>query len=317
MLPHSAATIALKRLMGLTGTVNQLKNQCALYFLLIVLCVTRSQLTITAAKLYIIPYSILPDVVQNHIRVKLNDIVTVAIYILVPLLCGRSIASQHEFLKLTSSRGFSFNAFFTDELKLMKPIPVVIFLLTSGSGGYMLRLVCFIYDEWTNEFIPLVQTLQLLPALLIICQTLYQGYFLLLAFGNRDFLRTIVRPDHDTCLKQFWDHVLLNITLILHCASILAIVGFKYVDQHDLIIDLAVGEIMYRLFTVGALLYLIVKVEARSRKSIETSSKESSIASEDAQCSLKPSVEESTTEWDKSTSELVTTWSPKIVFVDV
>ncbi len=232
------------------------------------MCIVRTQLTISAADLSVT--TMLPEVIRRFIHVKANDIVTVVIYVVVPLLCGRSIVGQYGYLRMNSLRQLFFDAFFTPEVNLLKPVPILTILLTSASCGYLVRLVTFIYSEWTYSLNPLFQTLQFYPSLLLTFQTLYQGIFLLQAFGNRKFLRTIV-DDHDVCCRQLQHHVLLNFTLLLHCVSILAVVGFKYVDQDDLIVDLAMGEVAYRLFALGTFCCLIAKVQKEKGKSAETS----------------------------------------------
>lgn len=285
LVAHSGVSTALQRLIGLAGTVYELRKLCLPYVLLILLCIFRTGLTLTAAELNVIPYWILPETVEEYISVRLNDVVTVAIYVLVPFLCGRSIVGLYGSFQLTSLRQL-FN-----EVNPLKPIPIIIFVFTSVSAGYMLKLVYFIYNEWTKKFNPLVQTFQFTPALLIICQTLCQGIFFLQAFANRKHLDVILRPDYNTCLEQFQYNKLLNATLIVHCASILAVVWFKY-DQHDkLNTTLAVGEIVYRFFAVGTFVYLISRIQKNSNDGSTVTSKQPVLES---------------THCDPSTSKMVT-----------
>ncbi len=271
--PCRAATLALRMLMGLAGTANELRMICFLNFCLILLCVIRSRLTISGDDVSIFHTTIFPSFVRESIYVKINDLIVVAIWILVPVLCTRSIVGQWGFFSLTSLGQLFFDAFFTGKVNLLKVVPIITFLLTGASGVYMVKVIYFIYNEWTDTFNPLVQALQLYPAVTITCQTLYQGIFLLHAFGNEEFLYAALRCDYCACFKQLQSHILLNITLLVHCFSILAVVGSKYFDldqtllgDHDLIIELAIGEIVYRLFAVVAFCFLVREAQCFERE---------------------------------------------------
>ena len=207
---------------------------------------------------------------------KLNDLVVMAIWFLITILCALSIWGQHGVLGPTSFRN---NFFDIRRLGLSSWLLVGSdVLLTGASATYIPRLVYFIYTEWTSGFNPLVRTLQVCPALLMVIQTVYQGTFLLRAHAKPSSLRTIGSDRMNKCKEQLDNSTTLNVTLLLHCACITALVEHHNIEK-DIVLQLAVGETLYRLWAIFAFWHLRRKVGEYStetdEKPEETSENES------------------------------------------
>ena len=143
-------------------------------------------------------------------------------------------------------------------------------LLTGASATYIPRLIYFIYVEWTAGFDPLVQTLQMYPALLMVVQMLYQGTFLLRAYARPSSLRTIAKTHPKDCKLQLEANAVLNCTLLLHCICITAVIESCIIEK-NIVFQLAVGEMVYRLWAAVAFLHLRWKIEEHCDETDEQS----------------------------------------------
>ena len=204
--------------------------------------------------------------IDKYLSMKLNDPVVVIIWILITVLCALSIWGQHGVLGLTSFRN---NFFDIRHLALSSWLLVGLdVLLTGASATYIPRLVYFIYTEWTSGFNLLVQILQVCPALLMVIQTVYQGTFLLRAHAKPSSLRTIGNDDRMNECKMLNNSMRLNGTLLLHCACITALVEHHNIEK-DIVLQLAIGETLYRLWAIFAFWHLRRKVGEYSTETNE------------------------------------------------
>ena len=232
-----------------------------LNYLLVVLCIVRATLTIYPQ----FDVALIPSVpVIDNLSIKLNDVVVVGIWVLITGFCGFSIAGLYGILGLKSFRDLFFDIFYSRENQCLgllgRSMVVLAVLLTGASASYIPRLIYFIYVEWTSGFDPLVQTLQMYPALLMVVQTLYQGTFLLRAYSKPSSLMDIAKTNMDNCKVQLEANTALNLTLLLHCICITAVIEICVIEK-DIVLQLAVGEMVYRLWAVFAFLYLRWKIE--------------------------------------------------------
>ena len=196
-----------------------------LNYLLVVLCTARATLTVHPQY----DIALIPKVnVITRVSVSLNDVVVVGIWGLITVFCGLSIAGLYGVLELKSFCDLFFGIFYdkgNQHLGLRgRSMAVLAVLLTGTSASYIPRLVHFIYVEWASRFDPLVQTLQMYPALLMVVQTLYQGTFLLRAYARPSSLRTIAKTHPKDCKAQLEANTMLNFTLLLHCICIAAVI---------------------------------------------------------------------------------------------
>ena len=240
-----------------------------LNYLLVVLCIARATLTIYSQ----FDVALIPSVpVIDNLSIKLNDVVVVGIWVLITGFCGFSIAGLYGILGLKSFRDLFFDIFYSRENQCLgllgRSMVVLAVLLTGASASYIPRLIYFIYVEWTSGFDPLVQTLQMYPALLMVVQTLYQGTFLLRAYSKPSSLMDIAKTNMDNCKAQLEANTALNLTLLLHCICISAVIEICVIEK-DIVLQLAVGEMVYRLWAVVAFLYLKWKIEQCSDTSDE------------------------------------------------
>lgn len=135
----------------------------------------------------------------------------------------------------------------------------LVLALTAVSINYVLRMVYFIYDQWSIELSPLLQAMQMYPALLMGFQTLYQGSYMLKCL--------VYSPDKDTFDKrhqmqqqQLLDHIWLNFTFILHSFCIFIVIYFCTVEP-SIRWEMVTGEVAYRLFAVFIFRRLLQKLE--------------------------------------------------------
>ena len=188
--------------------------------------------------------------VLEYLSIKLNDIVEVAIWIFITILCAASIQRQHGVLGLTSLP----NIF--QYLKVLSWLFIVYDIIFSP----LLVAVYIqgqIYMEWTSGINPLVQTFQMFQVLVMIRYTVYQGIYLLRAYVNLPSLRTNSNDLMNEYLMQLDSNVILNL-LLLFRAFIPALEdtekGFAY--------RFALSTIFYHFFAVCAFLHLRYKVRA-------------------------------------------------------
>ena len=215
---------------------------------------------------------------------------------------------------MTSLHRLFFMAFFTDKVNLLRLVPILTILLTGASAMYIPRLVWFIYTQWTYELAYLVQTLQIYPALLMVVQTLYQGIFLLQAYGNPHFIEDVAQKNLHGCKKMLTDHIMLNVTLLVHCVCIGTVVEMLDFEQKRLIRSLAVGEVVYRLFAVVAFVYLKKKVETfgTSNNLADTPRNEAAITEDANIDSSEYSMAQCETGYDGSREKMVTGHNRKL-----
>ncbi len=255
---------------SLAGTLYNRRNMCSLCLLLSALSIIRAFLTINEVSFSIFNTAVFPSLLRRSLYVQPNHLAVLAIWVLVLLVCFRSILGQWHVLKPTSLLDVLYNS------DLSKLITVVTLVLMGGSVAYMLKLVFFIYIQWTESFDPWVQSFQLFPAVAITIQTVYQGLFLLQVFGNWEFFDRVVCRDVSACSKLMQRHVLLNITFLVHCVSIFAVAVYDQPDKddllngHDLIVHLAPLEMVYRLFSLCAFVFLEKEARDKTRKGVPT-----------------------------------------------
>ena len=229
--------------------------QFRFYYLLTLLCVLRAWLTVQPSY----DPNIFP-VLQKYFFIKLNDTVVVAIWVLFPVLCLRSIMGLYRLLGRTLMPFQQLFCILSGEAnhQLLRPMLILAILLTGASVTYTPRLASFIYNQWTAAFTFLVQSLQIYPLVLRMIQTLYQGMTLLLMYSNPSLLKVSVKENIGECKEQLESHIMLNITLLLHCVCICAVKG---IGSNDIIVNLAVGEILYRFWPAIAFSSLRRRVE--------------------------------------------------------
>ena len=243
--------------------------QFRLYYLLTLLCVLRAWLTVQRSPAF--DANIIP-VLQNYLFIKLNDIVVVAIWVLFPLLCLRSILGLYYSLGMNRN---SFRQLFfiaagdVSPQALLKPMPILAILLTGASATYIPRLAFFIYDQWTAEYTFLVQSLQIYPAMLRTIQTFYQGMYLLLAYTKSSILKVATKENLRDCKEQLEAHIMLNMTLVFHCVCICAVTGSSSTESNGIVFNLAMGEILYRSWASVAFSNLRKKLEESSHECVD------------------------------------------------
>lgn len=213
---------------------------------MVILCILRTLLTVLPS----LNVELQPKLLDEYLLIKLNDLVVLSIWCLVSFICARSILGQYGVLKIGSFRQLFFSAFFESSNQLSASFKsAVVFILTALSVTYVARMVYFIYDQWSTELSPLLQSLQLYPALLMAFQTLYQGSYILkcLVSGsdrNSDFER------HNQALKQqLLEHIWLNFTFILHSFCIFVVIRLCTIEP-QILWQMVTGEVAYRLFAV-------------------------------------------------------------------
>ena len=243
--------------------------QFRLYYLLTLLCVLRAWLTVQ--RLPAFDANVIP-VLQSYLFIKLNDIVVVAIWVLFPILCLRSILGLYRSLGMNLS---SFRQLFfivtgdaNPQLSLLRPMPILAILLTGASVTYIPRLAFFIYGQWTTEYTFLVQSLQIYPAMLRTVQTFYQGMYLLLAYTKSSLLKESTKENLRNCKEQLEAHIMLNVTLVFHCVCICAVTGNSSIDSNGIVFNLAMGEILYRCWATIAFSNLRKKLDESSSESV-------------------------------------------------
>ena len=225
-----------------------------------VLCIVRVFLTVNPLyDINLIPHA----TVLEYLSIKLNDLVVLAIWILITVLCAASIRRQHGVLGLKS---FQKNSFDIQCLGKSSWLSVGLdVLLTGVSATYIPRLVYFIYTQWTTGFNPFVQTLQTCPALLMVIQTAYQGTFLVRAHAKPSSLSIVSSDVRKNECKMLDSSVRFNLTLLLHCVCITFLVERSNIDK-DIVLQLAAGETLYRLWAIFAFWRLRQKVGQYSTK---------------------------------------------------
>ena len=234
-----------------THTHRQFQNADCI---LMVLCIVRVFLTVNPVyDIDLIPHA----TVLEYLSIKINDLVVLAIWILITVQCAVSIWRQHSVL---GSKSFQKNSFDIRRLGKSSWLSVGLdVLLTGVSATYIPRLVYFIYMQWTTGFNPIVQTLQLCPALMMVIQTAYQGTFLLRAHTKPSSLSTVSNDVRMNEYKVLDNSMRLNGTLLLHCACITILVECFNIDK-DIVLQLAAGETLYRLWAIFAFWHLKRKV---------------------------------------------------------
>ena len=257
--------------------------------LLALLCQVRARITVHPEY----DFELVPNIsfIHEYLSIKLNDIVVLAIWFLVPSLCGKSILGQYRVQGVPSFP----DIFFGNDVCLLRPMPILALLLTAASASYVPRLVYFIYREWTVGFNPLVQTLQVYPALMMLLQTVYQGTFLLRVYAKPSSLKTIAKHNMEECKTQLEANIMLNTTLLLHCMSMTVVMV-----NSDIVFQLIVGEILYRFWAVFAFVYLRHSLEKICMKTLTINhSKDGGVHSGEASC-LTATPENSSTESTES-----------------
>lgn len=225
------------------------------YSVLGILCVSRTLIT-TVPDLNI---DLHPKFLEEYLHIKLIDVVVLLIWALVSFVCGKSILGQYGVLKIGSFRQLFHNAFFDSTDPTMNCIKsALVLILTALSINYVARMVYFIYDQWSIELSPLLQALQLYPALLMAFQSLYQGSYLLKCL--------VYSPDKDSFDKhhqmqkqQLQDHIWLNFTFILHSFCIFIVIRLCSIEP-QILWEMVTGEVAYRLFAVFMFWKLLKKL---------------------------------------------------------
>ena len=203
---------------------------------------------------------VIPYVLRDILHVKLNDIVVISLWLLLPILCARTFLSQLR----AKSKDMEFRVLFNESLfgsesHIFKScVPILTILLTPFSLWYIWTIVCYIYAHWTVEFTIMLHALQLYPAVFMFLQSLFQGCYLLWMYALPTFGKTHKKkPSFQNDLREY---IYLNIVLIIHCVC-LTVIAHK--DDPSLY-HLAIGEVFYRLLAVFSLLYLLCQATANS-----------------------------------------------------
>lgn len=194
-----------------------------------------------------------------HLHIKLNDVVVLLIWLLISLACARSILSHYSIFGVSSFRQLFYDTFLRNEDMLMGYMKIaIVLILTAMSASYVFRMVYFIYTQWSTELSPLLQPLQFYPALLMACQTIYQGSYL---------LKSLVYQEGDDDCKhqqerkqQLVDHIWLNLTFVVHCCCICVVVHFC-VFESEIMFEMVTGEVVFRVFSAYIFWVLLKKVE--------------------------------------------------------
>lgn len=107
-----------------------------------ILCVTRTVITINPE----LNIDLEPEVLNQHIHlcVKLNDVVVLAIWILVSYISAKSILGQYGVLEMRSFRRLFYDAFFSNEMGIASLKIAVVCVLMAVSVSYIARMVYFI-----------------------------------------------------------------------------------------------------------------------------------------------------------------------------
>lgn len=208
------------------------------YVLLGIFCVLRTAITVfPELNVYLLSY--------GYLHIMLNDIVILFIWLLVSFICAKSILGQYGVLKIVSFRQLFIDAFHGNNIGNSLIKSACVFILTALSISYVLRMVYFIYEQWSTKLSPLLQALQMYPAFLMCFQTLYQGSCL---------LKYLLHPDiNDSCRRdhrqQFLDHIWLNFAFILHSICIFIVIHLCVIEP-KIVLELVTGEVVYRLFAI-------------------------------------------------------------------
>lgn len=182
------------------------------------------------------------------ITAKSNDVVVLVIWGLVSWICAKSILGQYGILKVGSFRQLFYNAFFQDGFQVAGIFrSLAVFVLTAMSAGYVYQMVHVIYEEWSTDLSPLLQTLQMYPALLMGFQTLYQGSYMLKCLINPDLKQDrSFHEHHQKSKEQLVNHIWLNLTFIFHSLCIFVVVRLCTIEP-KIVFEMVTGEVLYRL----------------------------------------------------------------------
>ena len=164
-------------------------------------------------------------------RVKVKHINLVSLWILLTLVQSASIQAMYRM----QSR---YNGYYWRLLYTLVP-------LTSQSW-----LIWYVYKRWVQFLIIEAQILYCFPALSLLCHTIYQVYFLLMA----DSLCQLTRH-----LKYF--NAAFNVVMVIHAISIVTVVWQDGLQQWlDIMILVCIFEMIYRLYAF--IMFLKLKVTA-------------------------------------------------------
>ena len=195
---------------------------------------------------------ITPSILQHILHVKLNDIVVISLWLLLPILCARAFLSQ---LKAKSKdmefRMLFYESLFGDESHIFKScVPILMILLTPLSLGYIWTIVKYIYVHWTVEFATILHALQLYPALFMLFQSVFQGCYLLWMYALPTFRD--IHMKKESYQSDLREYIYVNIMFSVHCMC-LTVIAHK---EEPGLYHLAIGEIAYRSLAVVSLFFL-------------------------------------------------------------
>ena len=192
---------------------------------------------------------VIPYILRDVLYVKLNDVMVISLWILLPILCVRSFLSQLR----AKSKDMEFRDLFHESLFESNSkwcVPILTILLSPFSLWYIWTIVAYIYTHWTVEFATILQALQLYPAVCMLLQSLFQGFYLLWMFALPTFRTThMQKPSFQRDVREY---IYLNIVFTVHCICLTVIAHNDIPGLHQL----AIGEIAYRLLAIFSLLSL-------------------------------------------------------------
>lgn len=196
-----------------------------------------------------------------HLKIKLIDVVVLVIWLLVSYISAKSILGQYGVLEVKSFRRLFYDVFFGRDMGIASLKAAVVIVLTAVSVGYIGRMVYFIYEQWSDELSPLLQCLQLYPALLMALQTLYQGTYLLKCHLNPRLMQdTVIQQHFEKSKQQLMDLICLNFSFILHCFCIFIVIYICTTEPKRLL-EVMTGEVVYRVFAIVMFYKMLKQVE--------------------------------------------------------
>ena len=175
-----------------------------------------------------------PQLLDNYLHIKLNDVIVLLVWGLVSWICGKSTFDQFRAIKI-GSFGRWFN---TRDSGLLL---VLIVMLSASSINYVYHMVNFISEQWSSELSPLLQCLQIYPALLMAVQSPSQALYFIQSYvcqSGRDSMKK----------RQVSEHIRLNATLILHSLCIYIVIQMC-TTQPKILWEMVTGEVAYRAFS--------------------------------------------------------------------
>lgn len=200
---------------------------------LVIFCVARVVITINPE----LNIDLEPHLLNEYLYlcIKLNDLIVLTVWALVSYISTKSICGV---LQMGSFRRLFFNG---GDVGVVSVKSAVVCFLTAVSVGYIINMVYFIYKQWSEELNPLLQQLQMFPALLMGFQSLCQGLYLLVS-------QDATFQYHEKS-KQLMDHICLNFSFILHSLCITIVVRESAVES-KILLKLVIGEVVYRIYAM-------------------------------------------------------------------